>query len=81
MLVQPSFELLPSPAFREIGLENRYGGLERGTAQEPGIVVPSLMPIGPVHSAAEPIGHVSKWERVADVQLDLKAWLPPVGGE
>ena len=81
MLGQPSFELLPSPAFRKVGSKDRYRVPERGSPEQPGIVVPSLMPVGPVDFAPELISQVSEGKWIAGVQFDLQIWLLSIGRE
>ena len=81
MLLQPSFELLSSPAFWKVCTKDRDRLPERASAEQPGIVVPRLMAVRSVDPTAEPISQMTKRKGISNVQLDLEVWLSPVGSE
>ena len=79
MPFQPSLELLASPALGQVGAKDRDGCLQRRPAQEPCVILPSLLPIWPIYASAEDVGEMAQRERVAGVKLHLQKRLPPVG--
>jgi len=79
--IQPPLELFPPPTLGQVGTEQRNGGLERRTAEKPGIVVARLMAIWAIDAPSKAVGKMAEWKWVARVQLHLKVRLPAVGGE
>lgn len=81
VLLEPPLELVSPPAGGKMIAEQGQRGFQLGSAQEPRVVVATLMAIRSVDASSELIGEVAQREWVTRMELDLEIWLLPVGGE
>lgn len=71
MLLQPVLELLSFPALRQMLAEEWKGGLQLGTAQQPGEVMAALVPVGAVHLPSESIRELTQRKWISRVEFYL----------
>jgi hypothetical protein len=81
VVLEPTLELLPLPALREMVAKEGERGFQFRPPKEPGEIMPALVAIRSVYATAELIGELAERKWVARVKLYLEARLLPVGGE
>lgn len=81
VLLEPALELLPLPALGKMVAEQGDCGFQFGPSEEPGEVVPGLMPVGAINAPPELLGKLPERKWVARVETHLEKGLLAVGRE